>query len=106
VKKFNHRSNESIFVFLPLLTIGFSAQAQTSKEITLSYCTSVGPLEITIRGDSAVGRYLLTVTPDLKKGIIKGTYSKGLFQGIWDDPDGVGRMIIGFNPITVVPCHI
>ena len=41
---------------------------------------------------------MLTVTPELKKGIIKGTYSKGLIEGIWDDPDGVGRIIIGFNP--------
>jgi hypothetical protein len=55
-------------------------------------------VEITIHGDSATGRYLLTVTPELKRGIIKGTFSKGLFEGIWDDPDGVGRIIIGFNP--------
>ena len=89
------------FIPILLLTISTSAyaQKQPSKSLkTLSYCTNVGPVEITIHGDSATGRYLLTVTPELKKGIIKGTFSKGLFEGTWDDPDGVGRIIIGFNP--------
>jgi hypothetical protein len=82
-----------------LLCINAHAQKDASIERrTLSYCTNVGPVEITIHGDSATGRYLLTVTPELKKGIIKGSYSKGLFEGTWDDPDGIGRIIIGFNP--------
>ena len=89
--------------FIPLLLLTISTSAYAQKEPskfpkTLSYCTNVGPVEITIHGDSATGRYLLTVTPELKKGIIKGTFSKGLFEGTWDDPDGVGRIIIGFNP--------
>jgi len=78
-----------------------AAYAQKHSSITnktLSYCTNVGPVEITIQGDSASGRYLLTVTPELKKGILKGTFTNGLFEGTWDDPDGVGRIIIGFNP--------
>ena len=86
---------------LPLLLIlsaSTFAQKNPKPYKTLSYCTNVGPVEITFKGDSATGRYLLTVTPELKKGIIKGTFSKGLFQGTWDDPDGVGRIIIGFNP--------
>ena len=86
-----------IICCLTSVMVGHSQQ-QSHSNRTLTYCTNVGPVEITIRGDSAVGRYLLTVTPELKKGIIKGTYSKGLIEGIWDDPDGVGRIIIGFNP--------
>lgn len=91
-------------LFLSTCFLGFifiSAQPTNhrfNKETTMSYCTNVGPVEITICGDSAIGRYLLTVTPELKKGVIKGTYSKGLFEGTWSDPDGVGRIIIGFNP--------
>jgi hypothetical protein len=88
-------------ILIPLLAIAngiYAQQNSPGQSKTLSYCTNVGPVEITIHGDSATGRYLLTVTPELKKGIIKGTFSKGLFEGIWDDPDGVGRIIIGFNP--------
>lgn len=90
----------SIHCTLIIITV-FSTLAQKPPSIqhkTLSYCTNVGPVEITIYGDSASGRYLLTVTPELKKGILKGTFSNGLFEGTWDDPDGVGRIIIGFNP--------
>lgn len=88
------------FFIALLLIINVSllhAQSSTQNR-PRSYCTNVGPVEITIDGDSAAGRYLLTVTPELKKGIIKGTFTKGLFEGTWDDPDGVGRIIIGFNP--------
>ncbi len=86
---------------LIIITFFSAVHAQKLRLIqytTLSYCTNVGPVEITIHGDSASGRYLLTVTPELKKGILKGTFSNGLFEGTWDDPDGVGRIIIGFNP--------
>jgi hypothetical protein len=88
-----------ILAVLTTLCIACIAQKQPVKDgSTLKYCTNVGPVEITIHGDSATGRYLLTVTPERKRGIIKGSYSNGLFQGTWDDPDGVGRIIIGFNP--------
>ena len=86
---------------LVIITIYSSTYAQKPPSIqhaTHSYCTNVGPVEIIIHGDSASGRYLLTVTPELKKGILKGSFSSGLFEGTWDDPDGVGRIIIGFNP--------
>jgi len=89
----------SFLAFITTLSIaGTSHNQHTGDSRTLSYCTNVGPVEITIHGASATGRYLLTVTPELKKGVLKGTYSNGLFQGTWDDPDGVGRIIIGFNP--------
>ena len=81
-----------------LSSVAYAQEHPSIKNNTLSYCTNVGPVEITIYGDSARGRYLLTVTPELKKGVIKGTFSNGLFEGTWHDPDGVGRIIIGFNP--------
>ena len=86
-----------LVIILPFFN-SYSQQRVFKETRILSFCTNVGPVEITIRGDSATGRYLLTVTPELKKGIIKGTYSKGLFEGTWHDPDGIGRIIIGFNP--------
>ena len=87
-----------VFVLMMLSSVAYAQKHPSIKNKTLSYCTNVGPVEITIYGDSARGRYLLTVTPELKKGVIKGTFSNGLFEGTWHDPDGVGRLIIGFNP--------
>jgi len=88
----------SILILVALLSATQMEKPSWIQHKTLSYCTNVGPVEITIHGDSASGRYLLTVTPELKKGILKGTFTNGLFEGTWDDPDGVGRIIIGFNP--------
>jgi len=87
-----------IFVLVILSGAAYAQKLPSIKNKTLYYCTNVGPVEITIHGDSATGRYLLTVTPELKKGVIEGTFTNGLFEGTWDDPDGVGRIIIGFNP--------
>jgi hypothetical protein len=88
----------STLVIITFFSPTYAQKPPLIQHATLSYCTNVGPVEITIHGDSASGRYLLTVTPELKKGILKGSFSNGLFEGTWDDPDGVGRIIIGFNP--------
>lgn len=88
-----------LFLVLLVGSSGYQVAAQTKSTPaqTLQFCTSVGPVELTIRGDSVTGRYLLTVTPDRKRGIIKGTLHQGLLTGTWDDPDGVGRIIFGFD---------
>ncbi|MGA0557517.1 hypothetical protein ACO2Q8_12745 [Larkinella sp. VNQ87] len=75
-----------------------AAQTKPAPSRTLQFCTSVGPVDLTLKGDSVTGRYLLTVTPDRKRGIIRGTLHQGLLTGTWDDPDGIGRIIFGFNP--------
>ena len=64
----------------------------------LSFCTNAGPVELTIDGNTATGWYLLVVTPEVKKGTIKGTFDKGLIHAVWTDPDGSGKIIFGFNP--------
>jgi hypothetical protein len=62
------------------------------------FCTNVGPVELSIKGDSVTGWYILTVLPQSKKGTIKGILDKGLLHATWTDPDGAGDIIFGFDP--------
>ncbi|MEJ1241609.1 hypothetical protein WBG78_25905 [Chryseolinea sp. T2] len=68
-----------------------------SQSITYKYCTNVGPVELTIDGESVTGKYVITVTPADIYGKLTGAFHNGLMEGEWDDPDGKGRMIMAFT---------
>lgn len=73
-----------------------SGQESGLATLTHEFCTNVGPVSLKIYGDSIMGRYQITVTPQPINGTFKGRLNDGLFDATWTDVDGRGRIIFGF----------
>jgi len=77
---------------------GFANTHAQTKSETISYCSDVGPVVLTFKGGDVSGTYIITVTPQPIHGTLTGTIKDGLFRGKWSDKDGVGDILLGFNP--------
>ena len=64
---------------------------------TIEYCANIGPVRLTFDQDSVKGSYLITITTEPVKGIIKGKITNGLLDATWIDSDGTGRILFGFS---------
>ena len=90
--------NHMKYCFLTfLLLASILVIGQTPENKTLSFCSDVGPVELQFAGDSIRGRYRIVVVKDPFEGIIKGTFKDGIIEGVWIDPDGMGRIIFAFS---------
>lgn len=76
----------------------FNVVAQSEQiPAAKDYCVTIGPVALTIHGDSINGRYCIRVTPEPIYGTIAGTIREGLADAIWTDEEGTGRIIFGFS---------
>jgi hypothetical protein len=79
----------------PLVLMGIMTCCCSAQ--TIEYCSNIGPVVLTFDQDSVAGSYLIAVTSTPVNGKIKGKTKDGLFDGIWIDDEGSGRILIGFS---------
>ncbi len=84
---------KKLFLFILMCVLSNYTVAQK----TIEYCANIGPVRLIFDKDSVKGSYLITVTKQPVKGIIKGRIQNGLLDAIWIDTEGTGRILFGFS---------
>lgn len=87
----------AFILILCLVSVNLYSQSGSNPR-KISYCSAVGPVELTFDAGKVSGTYIITVTPEPIPGTLTGTIEKGLLRGKWSDKDGIGDIIFGFDP--------
>lgn len=65
--------------------------------VVREFHTTAGPLQLTVTGATATGKYRISIVPQPEEGTFAGILSDGLLDAVWTEPGKSGRLLLAFT---------